>query len=130
MTFNASSPTRRWSALVIKGVVVLFLVFDTTLKLLQLAPAVAGTVELGYGAHLVLPIGLLEALLLALYLVPRTAPLGAVLWTGYLGGAVATHVRLGNPLFTHVLSPIYVAILLWGGLWLTDRRVRQMLAPR
>ena len=55
---------------------------------------------------------------LVVYLVPRTAVLGAVLWTGYLGGAIATHVRVENPLFTHVLFPVYVAALLWGGLWL------------
>jgi hypothetical protein len=58
---------------------------------------------------------------------PRTSVLGAVLWTGYLGGAIATHVRLENPLFTHVLFPIYVALLLWGGLWLRDRRLRGLL---
>jgi hypothetical protein len=67
--------------------------------------------------------------LLAVYLVPRTAILGAVLWTGYLGGAVATHGRIDNPLFTHVLFPIYVAVFLWGGLWLRDWRVRATLAP-
>jgi hypothetical protein len=61
-----------------------------------------------------------------LYLVPRTAPLGAVLWTGYLGGAIATHLRLDNPLFSHVLFPIYVAALLWGGLYLRDARVRDL----
>jgi len=55
--------------------------------------------------------------------------LGAVLWTGYLGGAIATHVRVGNPLFTHILFPIYVAALLWGGLWLRDRRLRGVFAP-
>ena len=64
---------------------------------------------------------------LILYLVPRTAPLGAVLWTGYLGGAIATHVRVGNPLFSHTLFPIYVAAMLWGGLWLRDARVRRLL---
>jgi hypothetical protein len=61
-------------------------------------------------------------------LIPRTAPLGALLWTGYLGGAIATHVRVGNPLFSHTLFPIYVAALLWGSLWLRDRRVRGLLA--
>ena len=75
------------------------------------------------------PLGILQLVLLALYLVPRTALLGAVLWTGYLGGAVATHVRVGNPLVSHVLFPVYVAALLWGGLWLRDRRTRALLAP-
>jgi hypothetical protein len=92
--------------------------------------AVQGTVALGYPASTIVPIGLIELACLVVYLVPRTAPLGAVLWTGYLGGAIATHVRLGNPLFTHVLFPIYVTVLLWGGLWLRDRRVREFVGPR
>jgi hypothetical protein len=66
--------------------------------------------------------------LLALYLIPRTAPIGAILWTGYLGGAIASHVRAGNPLFTHMLFPIYIAALLWAGLWLRDRRVGALWA--
>jgi hypothetical protein len=61
------------------------------------------------------------------YLVPRTSLVGAVLWTGYLGGAIATHVRVGSPLLTHTLFPIYVAALVWGGLWLRDSRLRALL---
>lgn len=70
---------------------------------------------------------IIQGICLILYLVPRTAVLGAVLWTGYLGGAIATHVRVGSPLFSHVLFPIYVAAFLWIGLWLRDWRVRAML---
>ena len=73
-------------------------------------------------------LGLIQLASLVLYGVPRTAPLGAVLWTGWLGGAIATHVRLGDPLLTHVLFPLYVAAPLWVGLWLRDPRVRAMLA--
>ena len=65
---------------------------------------------------------------LVTYVIPRTSVLGAVLWTGYLGGAVAIHVRAGSPLFSHTLFPIYVAAFLWGGLWLRDRRVRALLS--
>jgi len=72
----------------------------------------------------------IELVCLALYLVPRTAVLGAVLWTGYLGGAVATHVRIGSPLFSHVLFPLYVAALLWVGLWLRDRSLQALLPVR
>ena len=72
-------------------------------------------------------LGVLQLLCLGLYLLPQTSVLGAVLWTGYLGGAVATHVRLGNPLFSHSLFPVYVGGLLWLGLWLRDVRVRQVL---
>jgi hypothetical protein len=106
----------------------LFLAFDTILKVLRLDPAVEGTTSLGYPADSVLWIGAIELLCLVLYLVPRTAVLGAVLMTGYLGGAVATHVRISSPLLTHILFPVYVALLLWGGLYLRDPRLRA-LAP-
>jgi hypothetical protein len=106
----------------------LFLALDITLKLSGMPEAIEGTTQLGYPASVVFPLGLVQLACLALYLIPRTAPLGALLWTGYLGGAIATHVRVGNPLFSHTLFPIYVAALLWGSLWLRDRRVRGLLA--
>ena len=125
------SPTRvLWFGRVLSGLAVLFLVFDATMKVLRLPAAVDGTVALGYPASVIVPLGIVQIALLVLYLIPRVAPLGAILWTGYLGGAIATHVRLENPLFTHVLFPIYVAALLWGGLWLRDARVRALLAAR
>lgn len=109
------------------GIALLFLTFDIVIKLMQSPEALAGTEELGYPATVVLPLGILQIVLLALYLYPRTSILGAVLWTGYLGGAIATHVRLENPLFTHILFPIYVAIFLWGALWLRDPRLRTLI---
>lgn len=121
---------RLWIGRLITAVAVLFLIFDVTIKVLNMAPAVTGTAQLGYPAHLVVPIGIIQLVCLVLYLVPRTAVFGAVLLTGYLGGAVATHVRLENPLFSHVLFPIYVAVLLWGGLYLLDARVRPLIGPR
>jgi len=108
----------------------LFLGFDAAMKLIQHPMAVAGTVELGFPAGSLLPIGILAAVCWLLYVIPRTAVLGAILWTGYLGGAIAIHVRAGNPLFSHTLFPIYVAVLLWGGLVLRDPRVLGLLAPR
>jgi hypothetical protein len=108
----------------------LFLAFDTIMKLLQLAPAVDGTVALGYPASTVFPIGVIELVALVLYLVPRTSVLGAVVMTGYLGGAIATHVRVGSPLPSHTLFPIYVALLVWGGLYLRDARLRELLPLR
>ena len=87
-----------------------------------------GSVE-SMPSSVVVPLGVIELVLLVLYVVPRTALLGAVLWTGYLGGAIATHVRLENPLFTHVLFPVYIAALLWGALWLRDPRTRVLLSP-
>ena len=119
-----------WIGSVLSGVAVLFLTFDAALKLLRLPMAMDGTTQLGYPAGVVLPLGVVQVVCLALYVIPRTSVLGAVLWTGYLGGAIATHVRLGNPLFTHVLFPVYVALLLWGGLWLRDRRLRALLPLR
>jgi hypothetical protein len=125
-----STPIERRTAYVLTTLAVLFLTFDTVIKLLRLAPAVQGTVALGYPEHAVAVIGAIELVCLALYLVPQTAVLGAVIFTGYLGGAVATHLRIGNPLLSHTLFPIYVAALLWGGLYLRDPRLRAMLPLR
>jgi hypothetical protein len=75
-------------------------------------------------------IGLVEAACLALYVIPQTSVLGAILFTGYLGGAIATHVRIGSPLFTHVLFPIYVAALIWGGLYAREDRLRSLIPIR
>jgi hypothetical protein len=132
-TFPEAAPagvtrTSIWTGRVVTGIISVLLAMDAGLKVFMLGPAVEGTAQLGYPPNIVFPLGLIQAVSLVLYLTPRTSVLGAVLWTGYLGGAVATHVRLDNPLFTHTLSPIYVAIMLWGGLWLRDRRLRNVFA--
>lgn len=127
----ASVPTHPRAAViagrVLSSLAVAFLGFDTAIKLLQLAPAIESSAQLGFDANAVLKFGVLELSLLVAYVLPRTAILGAVLWTGYLGGAMAIHVRLGNPLFSHVLFPIYVGLFLWGGLWLRDARLRALM---
>jgi hypothetical protein len=110
--------------------VALFLAFDTVLKVLRLGPAVEGTVQLGYPVNTVQWIGIVELVCLVLYLTPRTSVMGALLLTGYLGGAIATHVRIASPLFTHVLFPIYVALLAWGGLYLRESRLRDLVPIR
>lgn len=115
---------------IISGIGVVLLTLDMSMKLFGVKEALDGTVQLGYPIGMVLPLGVIQLICLILYLVPRTAPLGALLMTGYLGGAVATHVRLGNPMFTHILSPVYFAIILWGGLYLRDPRVRAFVSPR
>ncbi|HEY0156990.1 MAG TPA: DoxX family protein [Thermoanaerobaculia bacterium] len=112
---------------VLSTLAVLFLLFDAVGKLLRPVQVVEGTTQLGWPASVILPLGIVQLVLLALYVVPRTSLFGAILWTGYLGGAVATHVRIGNPLFSHILFPTYVAALLWVGLWLRDRRLRALL---
>ncbi len=119
-----------WARRIIGVLVVLFLAFDGVVKVMKLAPAVEGTAQLGYPASSVLGIGAVELVCLALYLIPRTSVLGAILLTGYLGGAVATHVRIGNPLFSHVLFPVYVGVLVWGWLFLRDDRVRALIPVR
>jgi DoxX-like family len=124
--------TKKWlvAGYLLTALVALFLTFDTVIKVLRLAPAVQGTTALGYPADTVLWIGMIELVCLALYLVPRTAVLGAILLTGHLGGAIATHVRVGSPLLSHTLFPIYVALLLWGGLYLREPRLRELVPFR
>ena len=125
---NRGTTRTVWAGRILTGLVTLFMCFDLGVKILALPVAVEGTTALGYPAAVVVPLGLIQLACLILYLVPRTALIGALLWTAYLGGAVATHVRVGNPLFTHVLSPVYFAAMLWLGLWLRDRRVGAFLA--
>jgi hypothetical protein len=91
---------------------------------------IEGTVALGYQESVILPLGIVLLVCTLLYIVPQTAVLGAILLTGYLGGAVATHVRIENPLFTHTLFPVYLGIMLWLGLYLRDRRLRDLLPIR
>jgi hypothetical protein len=116
-----------WAGRILSGLGVLFLTFDLSLKLLRVPAAVENTMQLGYPASVVQPLGILQLVCLVAYLLPQTSVLGAVLWTGYLGGAIATHVRVQNPLFSHELFPIYVALLLWLGLWLREPRLRALL---
>jgi hypothetical protein len=126
-SIEAVSKGQLWAGRVLTGIGVLFLVMDTMFKLVASQMAAEATAQLGFPPHLIPIIGGIEAILLVLYLIPRTSVFGALLWTGYLGGAVATHFRIGNPLFTHQLFPIYIATLLWLGLWLRDRRLRAVL---
>ena len=122
--------TRLRFSYAISALPILFLAFDATIKLLNI-PAVGESFRtLGFQRNLGLELGLLQLALLLLYVVPRTAILGAVLWTGYLGGAIATHLRMDAPLLSHTLFTIYVAVPLWVGLWLRDARLRATLSAR
>jgi hypothetical protein len=116
--------------MILSGLATLFLLMDAGGKLAKAAPVVEGTTQLGYPEHVIVGLGVALLVSVLLYAVPQTAVLGAILVTGYLGGAVATHVRVGNPLFTHVLFPVYVAVFVWGGLFLRDRRVRALVPLR
>lgn len=121
------SPRAVWAGRVLSALPVLFLLFDVSIKLMRLPMVDVASDELGLPRSRSVDLALLLAACLAIYLVPRTAPLGAVLLTGYLGGAVLVHVRVGNPLFSHVLFPTYVGALLWSGLFLRDQRVRRLV---
>jgi hypothetical protein len=126
-----TSTRARRAGRILSGIAVLFLAVDLTFKFSTSKEIIEGTTQLGWAPHHLPIIGVLEIVCLLLYIIPRTAPLGAILWTGYLGGAIATHLRIDNPLFTHILFPIYVAAFIWGGLYLRDARVRGLLrAPR
>ena len=113
---------------IISAVPILFLLFDSVIKLLNIKPVTDSFNQLGYSPGIAIGIGILELTCLITYLVPRTSILGAIILTGYLGGAVATHVRVASPLFSHTLFPVYVGLLLWVGLALRDERSRAMLA--
>jgi hypothetical protein len=119
-----------WSGRVLSTLAVLFLLFDITLHIARPSFVIAGTKQIGFPVSTILPIGIIQLVCLILYLIPRTSVLGAILWTGYLGGAVATHVRMADPLFSHILFPTYIAALLWGGLWLREQRLRALVPVR
>jgi len=118
------------AGIALSTIAVLFLLFDSTGKLLKVAPVVAGTEQLGYPESVIRTLGVILLLCVITYVIPRFSIVGAVLLTGYLGGAIATHVRVGSPLLTHVLFPIYVAALIWGGLLLRDPRLPWLLISR
>jgi hypothetical protein len=127
------SKSQLWTGRVLSGLAILFLLFDATMKFFmdKLPPE-----ALEAGAALQWPIEkmpLVGTILLVctfLYIIPRTSVLGAVLLTGYLGGAIASHVRVSNPLFTHTLFPIYIAVFIWLGLYLRDARARNMIGAK
>jgi hypothetical protein len=123
----APSRAALWGGRISSGLAVLFLTFDAGFKLFASLEALESGPDLGWTVQSVRVLGWIQLVCLAAYLVPRTRVLGALLWTGYLGGAVATHLRVANPLLSHTLFPIYIATLLWLGLWLCDLRVRALL---
>ena len=121
--------SRSWVGRVLSGLAVLFLVFDAVTKIARVPASVAGTTSLGFPEASVVTIGVLLLACTALYVFPRTSALGAILLTGYLGGAVAANFRVGSPLLSHVLFPVYVGALVWAGLFLRSAAVRALFAP-
>jgi hypothetical protein len=104
--------------------------FDGVIHVMRIAPVVQGFAQLGFPLSVSVPLGIIELICVALYLYPRTSVFGAILLTGYLGGAIATQVRIGAPLLSTMLFPIYVALFVWGGLYLRDDKVRAMIPLR
>ena len=124
-----NSRTALWTGRVLSGIAVLFLLFDGAIKLVPIQPVTDSLRELGYPAtdSFARFLGIVTLLCTALYAWPRTAVLGAVLLTGVMGGAIASHLRLGDPLFSHTLFGVYLGLLFWVGLWLRDERVRRIM---
>ena len=129
-TLPLSSSAARWSGRVLTGIPVAFMLFDATVKFTHIPAVAEASLKLGWPTHLNPLLGVVILGCLALYLSPRTAALGATLFTGYLGGAVAIHLRVGDPLATHTLFPVYVGALFWAGLVLRDGRVRALVLPK
>ena len=124
---TAVSKGSLWIGRILGALSTLFLLMDGVMKLIKPAPVVEATVRLGYPESVIQSLGIVLLVCTILYAIPRTSILGAILLTGYLGGAVAANVRVGNPLFSHVLFPVYVALFIWGGLHLREPRLRELL---
>jgi hypothetical protein len=118
-----------WTGRVMTGLTALFLLFGAAMNLVKPASVVQGTVKLGYSESVIVPLGIVLLICTILYLVPRTAVLGAILLTGYLGGAVDTHVHAGQTIF-EILFPVIFATIVWGGLYLRDPRLRALVPFR
>ena len=112
---------------VLSALVILFLAFDTAIKLAGMSVVAETLSSLGYPADLGFTIGVVELVCLTLYAVPRTAVLGAILLTALFGGGIATHIRVGSPLFTHVLFGVYLGLFVWGGLYLRNAGLRELI---
>jgi hypothetical protein len=117
---------------ILSGLVIVFLLFDGAIKLVPW-PVVTETMDkMGYGSSesLARSLGVITVVCTVLYSIPPTSILGAILLTGYLGGAMASHLRIGSPLFSHTLFGLYLGLMVWGGLWLRDRNLRSLIPFR
>ena len=131
-TLPATTPStaKVWTGRTMGGIVILFMLMDTSFKFIVNEEVIKGTTDLGFQTYHLPIIGTLSLIATLLYIIPRTEILGAILLTGYWGGAIATHVRLDNPLFTHILFPVYLGILVWGALWIKNERLRKLILNR
>jgi hypothetical protein len=116
-----------WTGRILTALVTLFLLFDCSVKLIKTPEAVQGTVQLGYQESIIVPLGIVLLICLVCYLIPRTSILGAILLTGYLGGATATNVRVGSP---WILFPVFIGVLVWAGIYFRDPQLRALIPLR
>jgi hypothetical protein len=126
------SKTARRLGRLLSGLVILFMLFDGAVKLVPWPVVTESMEKIGYGSSetLARSLGVISLVCTVLYAIPPTSFVGAILLTGYLGGAMASHLRVGSPLFTHVLFGFYLGLMVWGGLWLRDRSLRTLLPFR
>lgn len=127
---TAPSTAKKWTGRIMGGLVILFMLMDSIFKFIVNEEVIKGTTDLGFQVHHLPILGTLGLIATLLYIFPRTEIIGAVFLTGYWGGAVATHVRMDNPLFTHILFPVYLGVLAWGALWIKNERVRKLILNR
>jgi hypothetical protein len=124
------STAAMWSGRVLSGLLVLFLLVDGGIKLIPIQAVTDTSLQLGIPTHLARTLGVLTLAGTLLYAFPRTAVLGAIILTGYFGGAIYVHIRADSPLFTHTLFGVYLGVMMWGGLWFRDPLVRALLPFR
>jgi hypothetical protein len=124
------SKTRLWTSRIMGGIVILFMLMDSVFKFIPNEEVIKGSTDLGFQVHHLPIMGTLGLISIILYIYRRTEILGAILLTGYWGGAIATHVRLDNPLFSHILFPVYLGLLAWGALWLKNEQLRKLIPVR
>ena len=119
-----------WGGRIISGLVTAFMIFDGVIHIMKPAPVVQAFAQLGFPIRLAVPLGVVSLTSVALYAIPQTSVLGAILLTGYLGGAVAIQLPTGNPFFGEVIFPVYIGVFVWGGIFLRDERVRKLIPFR
>jgi hypothetical protein len=133
MTQSHGSANPKWMQRIgwgISGLMIAFLIFDSGSKLVLERHVVEATTMIGYPVDVIRPLGLICLVSTILYAIPRTSIIGAILLTGYLGGAIASKVRIEDPLFSSVLFGLYFGVLIWGGLYLRDERLRSLIPLR
>lgn len=119
-----------WTGRILSGLLVLFLLFDGITKLMKISVVLKACAQLGLSESIVVPIGITLLVCTVLYIIPSTSILGAILLTGYLGGAVCIQLRVGNPLFSQTLFPVYFGVLVWLALYLREPRLRSLIPLR